>query len=293
MKTFVFNLSPITLAANDDTTPTTEQRILEMYKQGHGRRTIMQSLDVGESLVRRLTKDVQVEQKPENSPFARAVKKAYPMAIGASGIKDYQLREILFQAYGSQWNTATGVYDGLYTDDHLYRVRKRIREIAEANGKTAAFPMDWFDTTQPAQSNYRIRQCAMDLGSRVQDAVDDYMQSCGVVLVPAEGTPMECEWLAHELEFKKQVAAARLHILKLAIPEVGSEPISVLMERAEEQANGLAGTPDDSMPKVEACKDYHPEPTGDNAFLDYVEGRGWLHPDYYAEVEEAIANLGY
>jgi len=293
METFVLRLTPNTLAANDDTPPTVEARIVELARQGFGRRTIMQALSVGESMVRRLTQGVEVDQKSALTPLDRAVKRAYPLAVSASGLKDYQLRDILFDVYGSTWNAKDGRYDGLYTDDHIYRVRKRIKEIAATNGDTAVFPMDWFDTTRPLESSYQIRSCALNLASRVQDAVDEYMHACGVQLIPSEGTPMECEAIAHEREHKKQIKAARLHILKLAIPEVGAEPVSNLIERAEQQANGLAGTPDESMPKVKQEPDYHLEPTGNNPFLDYVEERGWLHPDYYSEVEETIASLGY
>lgn len=296
MKTFVLRLTPGTIAANQDTIElTVDEQIIELHRQNIPRRKIMAALDVTEHHVRRLTKGVEVDtsqQQAATTPFERAVKACYPLAISPSGLKDYQLRDIMFRVYGRQWNTATGVYDGTYTDDHLYRVRKRVRELAQANGETAVFVMDWFNTDDPVTSNRMIRECAMDLAERVQDAVDAYMQAMGVPLVTIDGSPTEYEGEAHERELAKQVAAARLHILKLAIPEVGSEPISVLIERAEQQANGLGRVPDESLPKVDAHKDYHPEPTGNNAFLDYVEEKRWLPEHWYADKAERLADIG-
>ena len=244
--------------------------------------------------VRRVTKGVAVEaaEKHTNTPFERAVKQCYPLAIRRCGLKDYELRDILFRVYGSVWNAHEGKYDALYTDDHVYRVRKRIRELAAVSGEVAVFPMDWFDTDHPVESNHKIRLCAIGLAQRVQEAVDEYMRACGVVL-SCDGTPTPYEGEQHRIALLKQSQAARLHILKLAIPEVGSEPISVLIERAEEQANGLLRTPDATMSKVETEDEYHPEPIGNNPFLDYVEGQGWLPPEFYSEVEEVVSNLGY
>ncbi|MCF7544908.1 hypothetical protein [Pseudomonas petrae] len=296
MKTFVLRLTPGTLAANDDTNaPTVDEQIIALHRQQVTRRRIMAALGVTEHHVRRLTKgvDVDVSQpQPATTPFERAVRACYPLAISSRGIKDYQFRDIMFRAYGRQWNTATGVYDGTYTDDHLYRVRKRVRELAKANGETAVFAMDWFNTGDPLASNRKIRECAMGLAERVQDVVDEFMQAMGVSLAVLEGTPTEFEGEMHERELAKQAAAARLHILKLAISEVGAEPISVLMERAEQQANGLARLPDESLPKVDVHKDYHPEPTGNNAFLDYIEERRWLPDEWYTERAERLADMG-
>lgn len=296
MTAFALNLTTATLAANQDTIePTVDERIIELHRQRFTRRKIMSALGVTEHHVRRLTKGVEPDgrhQQPATTPFERAVKACYPLAISSRGIKDYQFRDIMFRVYGRQWNTATGVYDGTYTDDHLYRVRKRVRELAKANGETAVFAMDWFNTDDPLASNRKIRECAMTLAERVQDVVDEFMQAMGVSLAVLEGTPTEFEGEMHERELAKQAAAARLHILKLAISEVGAEPISMLMERAERQANELARVPDESLPKVDLHKDYHPEPTGNNAFLDYIEERGWLPEEWYIERKERLADIG-
>lgn len=277
---FNLHLTPGTIAANQDSAePTLDEQIVELHRQGFGRRKIMLALNAKESHVRRLTKGVVVEDSdcPATSPFDRAVKLCYPLAVGRHGLKDYQLRDILFRVYGSTWNTATGKYDGLYTDDHIYRVRKRIRELAAEKGETAVFPMDWFDTSSPKESNRQIRQCALNLAERVQEAIDDYMQACGMKLVTEEGTPTEQEANLHRVEVAKQVAAARLHILKLAIPELGAEPVSNLIERAEQQANALARTPDLEAPEVKRSEaEHHPQAIGNNPFLDYVESQGWL-----------------
>lgn len=294
---FVLHLTPGTIAANQDAPALTiDEQIVALHRKGFGRRRIMLALGVGESHVRRLTKgiEVQADQQPALTPFDRAVKQCYPLATGRYGLKDYQLRDILFRVYGSKWNTATGKYDGLYTDDQIYRVRKRIRELADERGDLAVFPMDWFNTEHPKDSNRHIRQCSINLAERVREAVDDYMAACGVELVTEEGTPTEQEANLHQVEVAKQVAAARLHILKLAIPEFSPEPVRSLIERAEQQANGLSRTPDEELSEVEPRKkEDQPEPTVDSPFLDFIEDRGWLHPSYYAEVENTLTNLGY
>lgn len=277
---FVLKLTPGTIAANQDSAePSLDEQIVTLHKQGFGRRKIMLALGVGESQVRRLTKGIAVEGAtcPAITPFERAVKLCYPLAVSRHGLKDYQLRDILFRVYGSKWNAATGKYDGLYTDDNIYRLRKRIRELAIERGEVAVFPMDWFDTNKPLESNHQIRHCALNLAERVQDVIDDYMLACGVKLMEEEGMPTEQEAELHQIERAKQVAAARLHILKLAIPELSPEPVSLLMERAEKQARNLARTPDIEVPDVQArSRENQPEPTRTNAFLDYVESRGWL-----------------
>jgi hypothetical protein len=295
LQPFVFVLSPATIAANQDSVePTLDEQIVALHLQRFGRRKIMLALNVGESYVRRVTKGIEVHdsQRPTLTPFDRSVKKCYPLAVSRHGIKDYQLRDILYREYDKCWNTETGKLDGSYSGDCLDRVRTRVRELAESKGETALFVMDWFDTTRPAQSNRHIRQCALNLAERVQEAVDEYMAACGVELVTEEGTPTEQVANLHRVEVAKQVAAARLHMIKLAIPDFSPEPVSRLLERADEQANGLAGTPDHALPKVESHKDYHPKPTGFDPFLDYVEGKGWLHPSYFSEVENAITRPG-
>ncbi|MFP3361996.1 hypothetical protein R0K17_32355, partial [Planococcus sp. SIMBA_143] len=59
-----------------------------------------------------------------------------------------------------------------------------------------------------------------------------------------------------------------------------------------DQVNQLAGTPDAPGVSTPAIKLRHPEPKGSDAFLDYCEGQGWLQPDHYPEVEQAISAAG-
>lgn len=294
MKTFVLRLTPGTLAANDETLNTTEKQIVELHRHGFGRRTIMAALNVGESPVRRLTKDIPVDQPFAIAPFDRAVKKVYPMATGGTGIKDFEVREILYRTYGREWNPVTGKYRGLYDDDTRDRLKAKVRTLANTQDQSAIFVMDWFDPSRPAESNIFIRQCAINLRARLEDAVDDFMREMGVQLKPVEGTPTEYEAERHAIELTKQRKAARQMILQLAITGYGREPLSQLLERTEQQANSLMGTPDEPVARVPPRKpEYHPKPTGDNVFLDYVEGKGWLSPDYHAEVEDSIAQMGY
>jgi len=294
MHTFSLRLTPGTIAANQDTiAPTIDERIVELHRQGVSRRKIEQSLQVTEYHVRRVTSGVKKGQKPPTDSFDRAVAKVFPLAVSPLGIKDYQFRNIMFECYGSTWNSQEGKHEGRYDKDCASRVRMRVREIAASRGEVAVFLMDWFDARAPVECNRKIRECAVTLALRLQDVVDEYSAACGVELIVSEGPPNQFEGDQYLKELAKQTKAARLHILKLAIPEVRSEPISVLIERAEEQANGLARMPDAVMGKVDSYDEYSPEPTRSNPFLDYVEDQGWLRPEHYAEVEESIANLGY
>lgn len=297
MRTFTLRLTPGTIAANQDTiAPTIDEQIVELHRQGIPRRKIEQSLQVSEYHVRRVTSGVDKGQKTPTDPFGRAVVKIYPLAVSPLGIKDFQFRNIMFECYGSTWDPEEEQYEVGYDKHCASRVRMRVREIADSRGEVAVFLLDWFDARAPVECNRKIRECAMTLAQRLQDVVDEYMVACGVELVVDEGSPNQFEGDRHLTELARQASAARLHILKLAIPEFNtlkSEPVGVLIERAEEQANDLVRMPDAMMSKAGSHYEDYPDPTGNNPFLDYVEDQGWLRPEHYAEVAESIANLGY
>lgn len=301
MTAFALNLTPGTLAANQDTIePTIDEQIVAMALLSIPRRKIMTTLGVTEFHVRRLTKGLVVdpERKLDVSPSGRADKRCYPIATRPTGIKDYQLRDILYTTHGRTWNTKTGKYEGNYSDDVRDGVKERVIKRARSRGDTAIFLMDWFDPLAPIECNRKIRQCAINVAERVDDAVEEYMEACGVQLaMPEEGLPNEVEAERHYREWRKQRSAAKFHILQLAVRGLGKEPVGVLMERADDQANALAGIPDMPMDfKVKPDDDYYPEP-GASAFLDYVEDQGWLSPEWYAHeaegLAEEVAHLGY
>ncbi|AUG01410.1 hypothetical protein CXQ81_12610 [Pseudomonas sp. 09C 129] len=189
------------------------------------------------------------------------------------------------ECYGVEWDAEKGRYKGRYTVDQLKRVKERIRERATAEGHSAIFVMDWINADAPLESSTRITQCASNLQDAIQEAVDEFMQASGIQHVE--------EGLDLTLARKKQEFAARRHILKLAVKGVSKEPVARLQERTMDQVNQLAGTPDAPGVTVAVTKLHHPEPKGDDAFLDYCEGQGWLHPDHYPEVESAISTAGY
>lgn len=289
---FALNLIPSTLAANDDAPSRAstlldhrEERVLALHRTGMSRRKIIDATGETEHFVRRVIKGVPVTEKLPTTPFERAVARCYPMAIGRTGIKDYQLRTIMNECYGVEWDAEKGKYKGRCTADQLKRVRERIRERAAAEGLSAIFIMDWIDTDEPVKSSTVITQCASNLQDAIQEAVDEFMKVSGIQHVE-EGVDLA-------LARKKQEFAARRHILKLAVKGVSKEPVARLQERTLDQVNQLAGTPDAPGVSVSVIKLHHPEPKRSDAFLDYCEGQGWLHPDHYPEVELAISAAGY
>ena len=279
-------------AANDDTPCKTtalldprENKVLVLHATGMSRRKITEATGETEHFVRRVTKGVPVTDKLPTSPFERAVAQCYPLAIRRTGIMDHQLRSVMNECYGVEWNTEKGKYKGRYTADHLKRVREKIRERATAEGHSVIFVMDWINADTPFESNTKITQCALNLQDAIQDTVDDFMLAFGVQYAE-EGADLA-------VARNKQEFAARRHILKLAVKGLSNEPVARLQERTLDQVNKLAGTPDTPGVRVTVIKLHHPEPKGNDAFLDYCEGQGWLHPDHYPEVELAISAAGY
>ncbi len=279
-------------AANDDTPCKTtalldprENKVLVLHATGMSRRKIMEATGETEHFVRRVTKGVPVTDKLPTSPFERAVAQCYPLAIRRTGIMDHQLRSVMNECYGVEWDTEKGKYKGRYTADHLKRVREKIRERATAEGHSVIFVMDWINADAPFESNTKITQCALNLQDAIQDAVDDFMLAFGMQHAE-EGVDLA-------VARNKQEFAARRHILKLAVKGLSNEPVARLQERTLDQVNKLAGTPDTPGVRVTVIKLHHPEPKGNDAFLDYCEGQGWLHPDHYPEVELAISAAGY
>lgn len=279
-------------AANDDTPCKTtalldprENKVLVLHATGMSRRKIMEATGETEHFVRRVTKGVPVTDKLLTSPFERAVVQCYPLAIRRTGIMDHQLRSVMNECYGVEWDTEKGKYKGRYTADHLKRVREKIRERATAEGHSVIFVMDWINADAPFESNTKITQCALNLQDAIQDAVDDFMLAFGMQHAE-EGVDLA-------VARNKQEFAARRHILKLAVKGLSNEPVARLQERTLDQVNKLAGTPDAPGVRVTVIKLHHPEPKGNDAFLDYCEGQGWLHPDHYPEVELAISAAGY
>ena len=292
MLPFVFKLSPASLAANDDAPSRTpalldprKEKVLALHTAGMSRRKIADATGETEHYVRQVIKGVPVTEKIPTSPFERAVAQCYPLAIRRTGIMDHQLRSVMNECYGVEWDTEKGKYKGRYTADHLKRVREKIRERATAEGHSVIFVMDWINADAPFESNTKITQCALNLQDAIQDAVDDFMLAFGMQHAE-EGVDLA-------VARNKQEFAARRHILKLAVKGLSNEPVARLQERTLDQVNKLAGTPDAPGVRVTVIKLHHPEPKGNDAFLDYCEGQGWLHPDHYPEVELAISAAGY
>ena len=263
-----------------------EARILELHRNGMSRRRIADATGATEHYVRKVTNGVPVTSKQPTTPFDRSIGKCYPLATSKTGIKDYQLRQILHECYGVEWNTETGKFESSYTSDHLNRVRTKVRTLAKDNGDVAFFVMDWVNTCRPTESRIAIERCALRIEQAIVDIVDEYMDE-----YRQDAATDEIELTDAQ---RKQAYAARRHILKLAIREYHSEPTETLLERSLTLTDALDQHPDVPMVSVRlARKDHFPEPTGSDAFLDHCEAKGWLHPAHYAEVDRAMTAAGY
>ncbi|MDT4883346.1 hypothetical protein FQZ97_1193790 [compost metagenome] len=66
-------------------------------------------------------------------------------------------------------------------------------------------------------------------------------------------------------------------MLKLAITDYHSEPTAALLERTTSVTNSLDGVSDLKAPVIDRQKSVEliPEPSKQDAFLDYVETQGW------------------
>lgn len=290
---FVLNLIPTAHAANDDAPSRApalldprKEKVLALHTAGMSRRKIIEATGETEHYVRKVIKGVPVTEKVPTSPFERAVARCYPMAIGRTGIKDYQLRQILHECYGVEWNTETGKFESLYTADHINRVRTKIRALAEERCDRPLFVMDWVNTCRPTDSRIAIEKCALRIEQAIVEIVDEYMDEYRQGQESDEIEPTEAQ--------AKQAYAARRHILKLAIREYHTEPTETLLERSLTLTDALDQHPDVPMNSVSRTrKDFFPKPSGHDAFLDHCEAKGWLHPAHYAEVERAITAAGY
>jgi hypothetical protein len=199
------------------------------------------------------------------------------LAISTQGIRDYELRDILHEEYGSVWNTSTGLYESKYTYDNLKRVKEKVRKEASELGCSALFLPDWIDECNPRASSKLLISAATDLMSRVDEHVNEYMA--------LHGTSQDDDCKQGALARRKQYYAVRQHLLKLAIQGYGKEPIQRLLDRTITLVGELEGTPD--IPVTDGCHQtgaraskeptkFHPEPTRQDAFLDYVEAQGWI-----------------
>ncbi|MBD9599417.1 hypothetical protein IB252_06195 [Pseudomonas sp. PDM10] len=263
-------------------TTTAEQAAIELRKSGATYDQIRDATGLNDRQIKELVKGVPKPLKTRQpvskieTPFAKSIERVFPLASRKHGIRDYELRSILHQEYGSKWNTSTGRYESNYTSDHIKRVKAKVRKQAAESDCNALFLTDWIDEYNPRASSDFLINAASDLMNRLDEYVTEYIAS--------HGTMQEVDSQEGVLARTKQRYAVRQYLLKLAVKRYGEEPLEKLLERTATLVGELEGTPD-----IEAAEDahrrgtgesteaikYYPEPSRHDAFLDFVQAQGW------------------
>lgn len=260
---------PTTPASNTDTTALLSPAELEAIRLYSEEGLSIESVRIATGLTvrrtRTLLKDVP---RALNTPFSKSVSRVYDLAVQPQGIKDHELRSILHEEYGSTWDTQEGAYHAKTTPDTVKQVKEKVRDRARREGQSAIFVIDWVCDSLATESRAFLETAALSLMARVDECVDEFMERFA-----AHG--MEDSEEA-DLAHRKQAYAARRHLLKIA-SGLHPEPVSALIERTTAVTNALDGTSDLPAPAVphQEAAGPTPEPSGSNAFLDYVEARGW------------------
>ncbi|MBH3420128.1 hypothetical protein [Pseudomonas putida] len=259
-------------------TPTTpaEHRAIELRKEGMSIENIMKETGVPDRRIKALTKGIVKPKKglqraPKTlKPFDKAFERVFPLACRLSGIRNYELRDILHQEYRSTWNSSSGHYESNYTDDTIKRIKAKARKRAFEEDRSAIFTPDWIDECSPRSSFDFMVSTASDLRSRAEEYVAEYMEVYGT----RQGDDSDDGVIART----KQRYATLRFLWKLAVPDYGKEPLGTLLKRSVKLVSELEGDPDIEHTGYDEVEqpDYYPEPSGRDHFLDYVEAQGWI-----------------
>lgn len=251
----------------------TEQRAIELRQAGVSLENIRIATGLTDYRIKSLTRGV-VKVKPIETPFAKAVERAFILATRPHGIRDYELTDILHQEYGSTWNTVTGRYVSNYDSDKKKRVKEKVRLLARQEDCDVLFVKDWVDVDAPTASREFLEAAAKNLMSRIYSTVSEYME--------LHATRWREDSQEADYARRKQAWAVEHHLLKMAVKGYGGkEPLAVLLERSLVLTDLLEGTPDVPMTSgkcgwYDEASEYYPEPSKKDPFLDYVESQGWL-----------------
>lgn len=262
----------------------TETTAIKLREGGMSIANIMKETGLTERQVKRLIAHIVKPPKKQRivtkipTPLVRASERVFTLASRPCGIRDYELRNIMHEEYGSTWDTSTGRYNSDYDSDKLKRVRAKVRERAIAEDCDVIFTMDWISEEDPRGSSQYLLSAADGLASRINEHVAEYMA--------LHATRWNEDSDEARLAQVKQRYAVERHLLKLAVKNYGKEPIDKLLERAATVVDKLEKTPDSPLSKSgqnygnsgdkEHKQDYYPEPPRRNAFLDFVESQGWI-----------------
>lgn len=250
-----------------------EQQAIALRQEGMSYKKIELITGLTDYKIKILTKGIQ-KVTPINTPLAKSVERVYPLAKRQHGIREYELRDIMHEEYGSKWDTKNGKYISSYDQNDLNYVKQKIRIRAAQDDCDVLFTPDWIDEGAPTAGREFLEAAAKDIAARIEEHTNQYMD--------CHSTRWREDSEEVDLAQRKQHYAARRHLLKLAIQGYGMEPLARLLERSLVLTDLLEGTPDTPMTSangdwhVDEASKYYPEPTRANPFLDYAESQGWL-----------------
>lgn len=271
-------LSTIT-ARNTDSIPV-EETVVKLRKGGMSIENIHNATGVPIRKVKDLTKGIAKPPKAKNAvtktqkPFNRAVERVFSLAKTQYGIRDFELRNIMHEEYGSKWNTTTGNYVSNYDQSTIKRVKEKVRLRAAEEDCNVLFVMDWVDEEAPTAGRKFLEAAADDLMYRIKAHTHQYME--------IHATRWREDNEEADLAQRKQLYAVERHLLKMAVKRYSiGEPLALLLARSLALTDMLEGTPDALIPVTEGDwqdekPEYYPEPKGTTPFLDFVESQGWL-----------------
>lgn len=266
------------------TTPA-EHEVIELYRTGLSIAKIHDATDVPERRIKGLTKGIEKGKKPKTivskivTPLTSATERVFTLARRRHGIRDYELRNIMHDEYGSTWDTLTGQYISNYDNDKLKRVRAKVRQRAIEEDCNVIFTTDWIDETDPRKSSEFLLNAGAGLASRLNEYVAEYMA--------LHATRWDEDTNEARLAQVKQRYAVEAHLLKLAVKGYSPEPIERLLERTANLVDVLEGNLDTAIkPAIKFHGDgstrkvspaFYPEPSRHDAFLEFVQSQGWIN----------------
>ena len=212
-------------AANDEAHAEHPQKnqVVRLRIEGMSYANIIQETGLTERKIKGYCKGI-TKGKTATTPFEKSIERALPLAIRPYGIRDYELRDILHREYGSIWDDNKKQYVSNYDSNVIKRVKERVRPRAELESRNALFVMDWVNEDAPTASRLLLEAYAIDLNSQIEALVDQYMESHVRLWREDTGTADYAQ--------SKQRYAAKRHLLKLAIPNYGGEPVGNLLKRS-------------------------------------------------------------
>jgi hypothetical protein len=273
-------MKPSLAKASVTASSSVEETVAKLREGGMSYANIMIRTGLSERRVKLLSANIAKPPKKQGktsktlTPFAKATERVYILATRKSGIRDYELRNILHEEYGSTWDTSVGYYRSNYDSDTIKRLKAKVRERAASECTTPIFVMDWIDEQAPTRSRQFLECVALALQDRISELISEFMHF--------HRTRNSEDSEDAELARRKQSYAARRYLLKIAIKGFHPEPTEILIERATAITNALDGIADLNVSVLKPSETggreelFYQAPSRSDPFLDHVESQGWL-----------------